>query len=441
MPDLSCLSPAELEGQLHQVQKHYDHYVAMGLDLNMARGKPCPDQLDLSREMLNLPLGELLGSEEFSYDWANYGMGLGLPEARRLMASILDADPKTTLVGGCASLNLMYDTLAYCWMFGTQGHKPWCQLDTVKWICLTPGYDRHFAMLEAFGIQMISVPLLADGPDMDAVENLVSEDVSIKGIWCVPYYSNPSGTCYSLDAAQRLATMPCAAEDFRIFWDNAYAVHHLYAEDEVTPCPNILDLCEKAGNPNRAYVFSSTSKISFAQAGISALATSKDNFDEITKHQAVQTIGFDKINQLRHVLFFKNKEGIDRHMRRHAEILRPKFELVIQKLEAGLSDQSTYGPLGSWTRPSGGYFIHFESLPGCAQRIVELAKQAGVVLTQAGATHPYGRDPRDSAIRIAPSYPSCADLEQAMDVFICCVRYASLEQEYLRRKVAKDTQA
>lgn len=405
--------------------EEYETYKAQGLSLNMARGKPGKDQLALSMPMLD----EVSSSDECKAadgtDIRNYGVVDGLPEAKELMASMLDDKPENVIVCGNSSLNIMYDTVMRCWVFGTLGSTPWSKLEKVKFICPVPGYDRHFGVTEAFGIEMVPVPMTAEGPDMDKVEELVANDSAFKGIWCVPKYSNPGGVTYSDDVVRRLASMKCAADDFRIFWDNAYTVHHLY--DDVAHRDQLLDIakaCEEAGNPNRYFKFASTSKVTFPGAGISAIAASAENIAEIKKRMGVQTIGHDKINQLRHVRFLKDAKGIAEHMAKHAAILRPKFELVLKMLSEGLEGTGC----GTWSNPRGGYFISFDAPEGTAKHIVTLAKEAGVTMTGAGATWPYKNDPKDSNIRIAPTLPPLDELEAAMKVFVCCVKLASVEK-------------
>jgi DNA-binding transcriptional MocR family regulator len=360
---------------------------------------------------------------ENGLDTRNYGGMDGIPEAKRLMAGIMDVRPEQVMVYGNSSLNIMYDTVARGMLIGFMGETPWCKLDRVKFLCPVPGYDRHFAVTEHFGIEMINIPMTEDGPDMDMVERLVSEDAAIKGIWCVPKYSNPQGIVYSDETVRRMASLKPAAKDFRVFWDNAYAVHHLYGAADDT-MPNILDLAEKAGNADMIFTFSSTSKISFAGAGIAAMAASEANLADARRSMTIQTIGYDKVNQLRHVKYFKDMAGIEAHMEKHAALLRPRFELVLDTLERELDGRDA----GSWIPPKGGYFITFEAKEGCAKRIVELAKEAGVVLTPAGAPFPYGKDPKDSVIRIAPSYPTMEELQQAAEIFVCCVRLATVEK-------------
>ena len=419
------MTKAERENLLAQLENELASFKACDLKLNMARGKPSAEQLDLS-----MPLLEALTSyedciSEDGTDCRNYGVLDGLPEAKRLMACMLDDEPENVIVFGNSSLTVMYDTLARCIDFGTGGCAPWANCGAIKWICPTPGYDRHFSVTEAFGIEMIPVPLNEDGPDMDLIERLVAENDSVKGIWCVPKYSNPSGVTYSDEVVRRLAEMETAAEDFRIFWDNAYCVHHLF--DDVTEQDQLLDIadaCIEAGHPDRYFKFASTSKVTFPGAGISAMAASPEIIAE-TKHQiGPQMIGQDKLNQLRHVRFLRDGAGIAEHMAKHAAILRPKFQLVLEKLEAELGDTG----IAQWTKPRGGYFISFDGIEGTARRTVELAREAGVTLTGAGATWPGGIDPHDANIRIAPTLPPLDELAEAMDVFVCCVKIAALEK-------------
>ena len=424
MSTYADLSAAELDTLRAQLEEEYAGYKAKGLKLNMARGKPAAAQLDLSMPMLDILSSDADYKSADGTDCRNYGVVDGLPEAKEFMASMLDDEAENVIVFGNASLNIMYDAVARCWMFGTLGSTPWGRLDTVKWICPVPGYDRHFGVTEAFGIEMITVPMLADGPDMDEVERLVAEDESVKGIWCVPKYSNPGGVTYSDEVVERLANMECAADDFRIFWDNAYCVHHLY--DDVADQDHLMDIgdaCIEAGNPDRYFKFASTSKVTFPGAGIAAMAASPENVADIKKRMGVQTIGHDKLNQLRHVRFLRDAEGLARHMAKHAAIVRQKFELVCEKLKAGLAETGC----GSWSNPRGGYFVSFDAPAGTAKRIVGLAKEAGVVMTGAGATYPYKNDPADSNIRIAPTLPPLEELEAAMDVFVCCVKLAAVE--------------
>lgn len=407
------------------LQDEYASFKARGLALNMARGKPAAEQLDLSMPLLSAVTTAEDCRAEDGTDCRNYGVLAGLPEAQRLMAVLLDDDPENVIVFGNSSLTVMYDTLARCLDFGTLGSTPWCLYEQVRWLCPVPGYDRHFGVTEAFGIEMIPVPMNADGPDMDTVERLVAEDTSVKGIWCVPKYSNPGGVTYSDEVVRRLASMECAADDFRIFWDNAYCVHHLF--DDVSEQDQLLDIaeaCAEAGNPDRYFKFASTSKITFPGAGVAAMAASPGNIAEAKRHLNAQMIGHDKINQLRHVRFLRDAEGIAAHMHKHAAILRPKFALVERKLTEGLGELG----IATWTHPRGGYFVSFDAPAGCAKRIVALAKEAGVTLTGAGATWPHGEDPADANIRIAPTLPPIDELEVALDVFVCCVKIAALEK-------------
>lgn len=425
MPTYADRGNEELLTLKQQLEQEYSEIKARGLALNMARGKPAKAQLDVSMSLLETvtTLDDCVAQD--GTDCRNYGVGYGLPEAKALMAALLDDQPENVIVFGNASLNIMYDTLARCWMFGTLGCEPWSKLDTVKWICPAPGYDRHFGVTEEFGIEMIPVAMTNEGPDMDEVERLVASDASVKGIWCVPKYSNPGGVTYSDEVVRRLAAMPCAAQDFRIFWDNAYCVHHLF--DDVAEQDQLLDIagaCTEAGNADRPFKFASTSKVTFPGAGISALAASPANIAETKKRMDVQTIGHDKLNQLRHVRFLHDAEGLAAHMTKHAAVLRPKFSLVIRKLEEGLTEVGGC----AWSNPRGGYFVSFDAPEGTAKRIVALAKEAGVTMTGAGATYPYKQDPHDSNIRIAPTLPPLEELDEAMDVFTCCVKLAYAEK-------------
>ena len=405
------------------LDEEYARIKARNLTLDMARGKPSAAQLDLSMGLLDDACR--VTRSEGGMDCRNYGVVDGLPETKRLMAVLLDDEPERVVVLGNSSLSAMYDAIGRCWAFGTLGSTPWCKLPEVKWLCPAPGYDRHFGVTEAFGIQMITVPMTPDGPDMDVVEALVADDAAVKGIWCIPKYSNPSGVTYSDETVRRLASMSCAADDFRIFWDNAYCVHHLFDEPENQD--ELLDIakaCEQAGTQDRYFKFASTSKITFPGAGIAAFAASERNVAEVTRRLGAQTIGHDKLNQLRHVAFLRDAQGIAEHMSRHAALLRPKFELVERKLADGLAEVGGC----SWNSPRGGYFVSFDATQGCAKRIVALAKEAGVTLTGAGASFPYGNDPRDSNIRIAPTMPPLEELAAALDVFVCCVKLAAVEK-------------
>lgn len=419
------MSTEELKGALEQLEAEYAQFKAKDLSLNMARGKPADAQLELSLPMLDVLDSTSDLHSANGVDCRNYGVLDGIPEAKQLMAGMLDDDAENVIVFGNSSLTVMYDAVARCMLFGTGDGEPWMQVGDRKWLCPVPGYDRHFAITEAFGFQMIPVSMDEDGPNMDMVEQLVAEDASVKGIWCVPKYSNPGGVTYSDDVVRRLAAMGCAAADFRIFWDNAYCVHHLY--DDAALQDGVLDIaeaCAEAGSPNRYYKFGSTSKVTIPGAGISAMAASPENIAFVKRQMGVQAIGHDKLNQLRHVRFLHDADGIAEHMSKHAAIIRPKFELVLGKLEAGLADAG----IATWSKPRGGYFVSFDGAEGTAKRIVALAKEAGVTMTGAGATWPYGLDPHDSNIRIAPTLPPLEELEVAMDVFVCCVKLATIEK-------------
>ena len=405
------------------LQAQFEEVKARGLKLDMSRGKPAAAQLNLSMEMMNiLNSGTDLVCED-GVDCRNYGGLDGIAEAKQLLADMMEVPKDNVIVFGNSSLNVMYDTVARAMTHEIMGSTPWCKLDKVKFLCPVPGYDRHFAITEHFGIEMINVPMTATGPDMDLVEKLVSEDPAIKGIWCVPKYSNPQGITYSDETVYRFANLKPAAEDFRIFWDNAYCVHHLY-EDKQDYLLEILMECKKAGNQDMVYKFSSTSKISFPGSGIAAIAASDVNLADIRNMMKVQTIGHDKVNQLRHVRFFKDIHGIVEHMKKHADIMRPKFETVINTLERELGGLE----IGSWIAPRGGYFISFDAMEGCAKAIVAKAKEAGLVMTGAGATFPYGKDPKDSNIRIAPSYPTPEELAVAAEIFVLSVKLVSIDK-------------
>lgn len=414
----------EREIELARQQKIYEGFKAKGLSLNMARGKPAAKQLDLSTPLLTLLQEPADCIAEDGTDCRNYGVLEGIPEARRLLATMMDDEEDSVLILGSSSLTLMHDTVARCLTFGCLGSTPWGELDAARFLCPVPGYDRHFAILENSGIEMIPVPMDDSGPVMDEVERLVAADETIKGIWCVPKYANPSGITYSDETVRRLASMDCAAQDFRIFWDNAYCVHNLYADwDEQDHLLDIGIACIESGNPDRYFKFASTSKITFPGAGLAAFATSAANRKEALEHLSAQMIGADKLNQLRHSRFLPDEAALTEHMNRHGAILRPKFQLVQTKLTEGLAEEA----IAKWTDPRGGYFVSFDGLPGTARRTVQLAKDAGVILTGAGATWPYGKDPADANIRIAPTMPPLEELSQALDVFVCCVKIAALE--------------
>ena len=413
----------ELVAEKARLEQEFADVKAKGLNLNISRGKPAAAQLDLTEGMLTVLSKNEDTFAEDGTDCRNYGVLTGIPEARKLIGDICEVPAENVIVYGNASLTIMFDTVARSFLKGVAGCTPWNKLDKVKFLCPVPGYDRHFGVTEYFGVEMINVPMTPEGPDMDMVEKLVAEDDAIKGIWCVPKYSNPQGYTYSDETVRRFAALKPAAKDFRIFWDNAYCIHHLY-NGEPAQILNILEECEKAGNPDMVYEFVSTSKVVFPGSGMAALAASTANVASIKKQMAVQTIGHDKVNQLRHVRFFGDNKGMEAHMKKHADILRPKFETVLEVLERELGGLE----IGSWIAPRGGYFISFDALDGCAKAIVAKAKEAGVVMTGAGATFPYGKDPHDSNIRIAPSYPTPEELEMAADIFVLSVKLVSIDK-------------
>ena len=413
----------ELLALRKELKAKYHDFQGRDLRLDMSRGKPSVDQLDLSMGMMDvLSSNDDLTCEDGT-DCRNYGGLTGIDEAKELLGDMMEVNPSTIIIYGNSSLNVMYDTISRAMTHGIMGNTPWCKLDKVKFLCPVPGYDRHFAVTEYFGIEMINVPMTPEGPDMDMVEELVSSDEAIKGIWCVPKYSNPQGYSYSDETVRRFARLSPAAPDFRIYWDNAYGVHHLYDHDQ-DHLIEILAECKRAGNMDLVYKFASTSKISFPGSGIACIAASQNNLEDIKAQLKNQTIGHDKVNQLRHVRFFGDIHGMVEHMRKHADIIRPKFEAVEQILERELGGLG----IGSWTNPKGGYFISFDSLDGCAKDIVARCKKAGVVMTPAGATYPYGKDPHDSNIRIAPTYPPLSDLITATELFALCVKLVSVEK-------------
>ena len=417
------MSKEELLALKESLNKEYAEAKAKGLSLDMSRGKPAAKQLDISLGLLDTINSSSDLKSEDGTDCRNYGVLDGIPEAKKLMADMMGTTPDHVIVYGNASLNIMYDQISRAYTHGILGNTPWCKLDKVKFLCPVPGYDRHFAITERFGIEMINIPMSESGPDMGMVEEYVSKDASVKGIWCVPKYSNPQGYTYSEETVKRMAALKPAAEDFRIFWDNAYVIHDLY-DDKKDEIADIISECEKAGNTDMVFEFASTSKVSFPGSGIAALATSANNIADIKKQLTIQTIGHDKLNQLRHVRFFKDINGLKEHMRKHAEFIRPKFEAVEEVFEKELSGLG----IGSWTEPNGGYFISFEAMDGCAKAIAAKCKEAGVKLTGAGATFPYGKDPKDSNIRIAPSFPTPEEMKQAADLFVLCVKLVSVEK-------------
>jgi aspartate/methionine/tyrosine aminotransferase len=419
----SKMSKEELLTLMNELNQQYAEAKAKGLSLNMSRGKPSVTQLNVSLGLLDAinSSSELIALD--GTDCRNYGGLDGIPEAKKLMADMMGTFPENVIVYGNASLNIMYDQIARAFTHGILGGTPWCRLDKIKFLCPVPGYDRHFAITERFGFEMINIPMSEDGPDMDMVEEYVNNDEAVKGIWCVPKYSNPQGVTYSEETVKRFANLKPAAKDFRIFWDNAYVIHHLY-EDKQDEISDIISECAKAGNQDMVFEFSSTSKITFPGAGIAALASSIANIADIKKQLTVQTIGHDKLNQLRHVRYFKDIEGLHAHMKKHAALLRPKFETVLKVLDNELNGLD----IGSWYAPNGGYFISFNAMAGCAKAIVARCQEAGVILTSAGATFPYGKDPKDSNIRIAPSFPTPEELAQAANLFVLCVKMVSVEK-------------
>ncbi len=422
MQNYSSMDKTALNEEYQKLSAAYAGYKAQGLALNMARGKPGAEQLNVSNDMLSVLTPETCFKTPDCPDCRNYGNLDGIDCAKQLFADLLGVDKKNVFVGGNSSLNMMFDTIACMMEQGNSGEKPWNQQGTIKFLCPAPGYDRHFGVTQYFGIEMITVPMTENGPDMDVVEELVSADASIKGMWCVPKYSNPQGITYSDETVRRIAALKPAAKDFRIMWDNAYIIH------DVTDTPdtllNIFDEVKKTGNEDMILEFCSTSKITFPGAGVAAVAASEANLTILKKRYNFQTIGCDKLNMLRHVLYFKNAEGVLAHMQKHKAVLAPRFEIVLKTLDEELS---TLG-IASWTKPNGGYFVSVDVMDGCAKRVVALCKEAGVVLTGAGATYPYGNDPKDSNIRIAPSYPPVAELEKAMAIFCICVKIAAIEQ-------------
>ena len=415
------LNKTLLEKEFEAVKKEYTDLKAKGLKLDMSRGKPSAEQVALSDGMLSIVDGADCVSG--GNDYRNYGIVDGIPEAKKLFADLMGCGEDELIIMGNSSLNIMYDTIIRAMVFGTEaGSTPWGKLDKVKFICPVPGYDRHFRICEKLGIEMINVDMTPNGPDMDAVEKLVAEDDSIKGIWCVPKYSNPDGITCSDETVRRFAALKPKAKDFRIFWDNAYCIHDLYDEGDVLL--DLLEECKKAGNPDLPYIFASTSKVSYPGSGVAVIIASKSNISRIKDQISTQTIGHDKINQLRHVKFFRDVDGVMAQMKKHADIMRPKFEAVLNALEKYFSENA----IATWTHPKGGYFISVNLLDGCAKRTVQLCAEAGVKLTDAGATFPYGNDPRDRNIRIAPTYPTLEELKDAAEVFCLCARLASLEK-------------
>ena len=422
MKQYAQMTQAELEAQLQKIKADYESCKAQNLKLNMARGKPSKLQLDLVDDILTVLTDSALCADVDGVDVRNYGELVGLPCAREYWADMLGCKPEQTYVGGASSLTLMYDVISKAYTHGLKDSiRPWCKEDVVKFLCPSPGYDRHFKITESFGAELICVPMTENGPDMDMVESLV-QDPAVKGIWCVPKYSNPEGVIYSDETVRRMANLKPAAPDFVIMWDNAYCVHEF--EGEFVPFPDMIALCAEAGRPHMVYEFASTSKITYPGAGISVMASSAENIVYMAKLMGIQMISYDKVNQLRHVLYLKNRAHTLEIMKKHAQIMAPKFKMVLDVLDAQIQ------PCGfaTWNKPRGGYFVSLNTMPGTAKRALALAADAGVVMTNAGATYPYGKDPLDSNIRIAPSLPPVEELEKAMDIFCTCLKYAALEK-------------
>lgn len=416
MAEYKDMTKEELLEEKQKLQKRFEEYKAMGLSLDMSRGKPSKEQLDLSMDML-----KPIDYTENGVDLRNYGMLDGIPSCKKLFADLLGVEPKNVVVGPSASLNLMYDYIAQCYTEGVLGSTPWCKLDEVKFLCPVPGYDRHFTILEHFGVKMINVPMTLDGPDMDVIEELVKDD-SVKGMFCVPKYSNPQGITFTDAVVERIAALKPAAKDFRIVWDNAYCVHDIKEQGDTLL--NIYDVLPKYNNEDMVIEVCSTSKMTFPGAGVSAIVGSDANIAQIKKRLNCQTISYDKMNQLRHVKFFGDVDGLKTHMKKHAKLLKPKFDMVINHLEDELGGKG----IASWLDPTGGYFISLDVMPGCAKRVGELCKEAGVTLTTVGATYPYNDDPNNSNIRIAPSLPPVEELDFATQILCVSVQIACIEK-------------
>ena len=423
------LSKEELEAVRRGLMARYDAFKERGLNLNMSRGKPSTEQMDSLREMLDVVNSTSSPYSVDGTDCRNYGDFDGIPECKAIVCEMLGVSFDELFICGSSSLSIMYDAIGKMVLHGVRaGAKPWCKLDKVKFLCPAPGYDRHFAITERYGFEMIPVDMTPEGPDMDTVERLVAEDESIKGIWCVPKYSNPQGITYSDETVRRLARMKTAASDFIIMWDNAYAVHDLYPEHP----DHLLDIlaeCKAAGDPERVMIFASTSKISYAGGGVAVFACARSMMERMKKLMSIQTIGFDKMNMLRHARYFKNLDGIRRRMAQQAEMLRPKFKTVLDAFERELAGKG----IAEWVNPNGGYFISLDVMDGCAKRVVQLCKDAGVALTSAGATFPYGKDPRDRNIRVAPTYPTVEELSQAVELLCICTQLAAVEKLLLEK--------
>ncbi|MBR6395086.1 MAG: aminotransferase class I/II-fold pyridoxal phosphate-dependent enzyme [Ruminococcus sp.] len=419
--NLSEMSKEQLISFKNETEALYNDFKAQGLCLNMSRGNPCKEQLDLSLDMLNVfDDGKFMS--ESGNDVRNYGLLDGIPEAKEFFSDMIGVNNDEIIIFGNSSLNAMYFAVQLAYNKGVLGGTPWSQSGKLKFLCPVPGYDRHFKVTEFFGFEMINIPMTPTGPDMDMIEKLVAEDDSIKGIWCVPQYSNPQGISYSDETVKRFAALKPAAKDFRIFWDNAYCIHHL--TESPKPILNILDEAKKVGNEDIVYIFGSTSKITFPGAGVAVMGASKRNIDDLKKALGISIISYDKMNQFRHVKYFGTFANMCEHMKKHMNIIAPKFKLVCDVLKKEIAPLG----IGSWTEPEGGYFISFDAMNGCAKRIVQLCSEAGVTLTGAGATFPYGIDPDDKNIRIAPTYPPIEDLAKALELFVICVKLASAEK-------------
>lgn len=416
-------SKEKLQEELAELTAEYKKVKESGLHLDMSRGKPGVDQLGISEGLMDIVDSKSELKSDTGLDCRNYGELTGIKEARELLGAMMGVPSENVIVYGNSSLNVMYDTISRSYSHGVMGSTPWCKLDKVKFLCPVPGYDRHFAITEYFGIEMIQIPMTEEGPDMDLVEKYVNEDASVKGIWCVPKYSNPTGITYSDKVVKRMAALKPAAEDFRIYWDNAYVIHDLY-EDDKEQLLDIFAECKENGNEDMVFQFASTSKVTFPGSGIAGLSASQANLEFVKQQLTIQTIGHDKINQLRHCRYFKDYNGLVEHMKEHAKLLRPKFAAVLDTLEKELSGTG----IATWTNPKGGYFISLNVMNGCAKKVVAMCKEAGMILTGAGAPFPYGNDPDDSNIRIAPSYPSPEELLEASKVLVLCTKIACIEK-------------